>query len=92
MRFEIKDLQRQTGVTILYVTHDQEIALAISDRIGIMEANGALRQIGDPHAIYENPDDEFVFNFLGVANFIPVRRDGAAPHRRIIGEMGRGSA
>lgn len=78
MRFEIRDLQKQTGVTILYVTHDQEIALAISDRMGIMGKDGALLQIGSPHAVYSNPDDGFVFNFLGVANFIPVeRRNGA---------------
>jgi iron(III) transport system ATP-binding protein len=80
MRFEIKDLQRRTGVTILYVTHDQEVALAISDRIGIMGADGSLRQIGDPHAIYTDPDDGFVFNFLGVANFIPVERRNGAVH------------
>jgi len=80
MRFEIKDLQRQTGVTILYVTHDQEIALAIADRIGIMGKDGALRQVGTPHAIYTNPGDGFVFNFLGVANFIPVERRNGAVH------------
>jgi iron(III) transport system ATP-binding protein len=80
MRFEIKDLQRRTGVTILYVTHDQEVALAISDRIGIMGKDGSLRQIGDPHAIYTNPDDGFVFNFLGVANFIPVERRNGSVH------------
>ena len=72
MRFEIKDLQRRTGVTILYVTHDQEVALAISDRIGVMGKDGSLRQIGPPHEIYTNPSDGFVFNFLGVTNFIPV--------------------
>ncbi len=82
MRFEIKDLRRRTGVTILYVTHDQEVALAISDRIGIMGKDGSLRQIGDPHAIYTNPDDGFVFNFLGVANFIPVERRNGAVHIR----------
>jgi iron(III) transport system ATP-binding protein len=80
MRFEIKDLQRRTGVTILYVTHDQEVALAISDRIGIMGKDGSLRQIGEPHEIYTNPGDGFVFNFLGVANFIPVERRNGAVH------------
>ena len=77
MRFEIKDLQRRTGLTILYVTHDQEIALALADRIGIMGRDGALRQVGAPHEVYTAPSDGFVFNFLGVANFIPVEaRDG----------------
>ncbi len=79
MRFEIKDLQRRTGVTILYVTHDQEVALAISDRMAVMDAKGAVRQIGAPDTIYEDPGDGFVFSFLGVANLIPVeRRDGTA--------------
>jgi len=80
MRFEIKDLQRRTGVTILYVTHDQEIALALADRIGIMGRDGALRQVGTPHEVYTAPRDGFVFNFLGVANFIPVERRNGAVH------------
>jgi iron(III) transport system ATP-binding protein len=80
MRFEIKDLQRRTGVTILYVTHDQEIALAISDRIGIMGKDGSLRQVGTPQEIYVNPSDGFVFHFLGVANFLPVERRNGAVH------------
>jgi iron(III) transport system ATP-binding protein len=80
MRFEIKDLQRRTGVTILYVTHDQEVALAISDRIGVMGTNGCLCQIGPPHEIYTNPSDGAVFNFLGIANFIPVERRNGAVH------------
>jgi iron(III) transport system ATP-binding protein len=72
MRFEIKALQKSTGVTIFYVTHDQEIALAISDRVAIMDRNGHVRQIGAPDEIYENPADAFVFKFMGVSNFIPV--------------------
>ena len=77
MRFEIKDLQRKLGITVLYVTHDQEIALGISDRLAVMDEQGALRQIGAPHEVYERPCDDFVFRFLGIANFLPVRRDGA---------------
>ena len=76
MRFEIKVLQQKTGVTILYVTHDQEIALGIADRIAVMDENGKLRQIGTPEDIYERPADEFVFRFLGIANFLPARREG----------------
>jgi iron(III) transport system ATP-binding protein len=78
MRFEIKALQRKLGITILYVTHDQEIALAISDRIAVMDESGKLRQTGAPEEVYEHPSDDFVFRFLGIANFLPVRRDGEA--------------
>ena len=76
MRFEIKALQQKTGVTIFYVTHDQEIALGIADRIAVMDETGKLRQIGTPEDIYERPSDDFVFRFLGIANFLQVRREG----------------
>ncbi len=76
MRFEIKELQRTTGVTILYVTHDQEIALAISDRLAVMDRAGNIRQTGTPEDIFERPADPFVFAFMGVANFIPVALEG----------------
>jgi iron(III) transport system ATP-binding protein len=78
MRFEIKALQKKLGITIFYVTHDQEIALAISDRIAVMDTHGRLRQIGAPEEIYERPADAFVFRFLGTANFLRVRREGPA--------------
>ena len=55
MRFEIKELQKNLGITIFYVTHDQEIALAISDRLAIMDEKGVIRQIGTPDEIYEHP-------------------------------------
>jgi iron(III) transport system ATP-binding protein len=74
MRFEIKALQRELGVTIFYVTHDQEIALAIADRLAVMDEAGVLRQVGAPEEVYERPVDAFVFRFLGVANFLPVTR------------------
>ncbi|CAK7046119.1 MAG: Vitamin B12 import ATP-binding protein BtuD [Desulfovibrio sp.] len=72
MRFEIKELQHALDITVFYVTHDQEIALAISDRMAIMDAKGHIRQIGTPMEIYEKPKDLFVFNFMGVANFLYV--------------------
>ncbi len=72
MRFEIKELQKNTGVTIFYVTHDQEVALAISDRVAIMDRDGRVRQVGTPDEIYERPADAFVFKFMGLSNFIPV--------------------
>ena len=76
MRFEIKELQKKLDITVLYVTHDQEIALAISDRIAVMDRHGRIRQIGTPTEIFEHPADSFVFNFMGIANFLPVRKEG----------------
>ncbi|MEW6265163.1 MAG: ABC transporter ATP-binding protein [Thermodesulfobacteriota bacterium] len=79
MRFEIKELQRSTGATILYVTHDQEVALAISDRVAVMDETGTVRQVGTPYEIYEKPATSFVFQFMGVSNFLPVTiRNGRA--------------
>ena len=76
MRFEIKELQRKLNITVLYVTHDQEVALAISDRLAIMDDQGRIRQTGNPWEIFERPADPFIFNFMGIANFMPVRRAG----------------
>ena len=78
MRFEIKELQRNLNITVLYVTHDQEVALAISDRLAIMDDAGRIRQTGNPWEIFERPADPFIFNFMGIANFMPVRRAGEA--------------
>ena len=79
MRFEIKALQKKLGITILYVTHDQEIALG--DRRpagGDGRRRAACARSATPEEIYEQPADDFVFRFLGIANFLPVRRDGDA--------------
>jgi iron(III) transport system ATP-binding protein len=72
MRFEIRDLQRRLGITSIYVTHDQEEALALSDRIAIMN-RGKLAQLGTPEEIYERPRSKFVADFIGLANFLPAR-------------------
>ncbi|WP_056933361.1 ABC transporter ATP-binding protein [Thermococcus barophilus] len=69
MRFEIKDLQRKIGITIVYVTHDQAEAMAMSDRIAVME-KGRIHQIGSPWEIYKRPADAFVAGFIGLANFL----------------------
>ena len=69
MRSELKRLQRETGVTAIYVTHDQSEALAISDRIAVM-SNGLIMQIGSPKDIYERPTSEFVANFIGTTNLL----------------------
>lgn len=79
MRFEIKILQREYGVTVLYVTHDQDVALAISDRILVFDKNGSIRQVGRPEELYENPKDSYIYKFMGVSNFLPADvRDGKA--------------
>ena len=69
MRTTIKKLQRRLGITTVYVTHDQEEALAISDRIAVMNS-GNIMQIGTPEEIYRKPANPFVANFIGVSNFI----------------------
>jgi ABC-type Fe3+/spermidine/putrescine transport system ATPase subunit len=76
MRLEIKELQHQLGITSVYVTPDQEEALAISDRVIVMHA-GAVEQIGTPTEIYDTPRSAFVADFVGAANLIrgTLRRD-----------------
>lgn len=69
MRSVIKKLQRQLGITTIYVTHDQEEALAISDRIAVMK-EGRIMQIGAPNEIYTRPQNPFVAGFIGVSNFL----------------------
>ena len=76
MRFEIKDLQRRTGITVLYITQDQSDAMAIADQIVILDPDGNVRQIGTPEHIYKHPADSFVYQFLGVSNFLPLVRSG----------------
>jgi len=78
MRFEIKDLQRKYGFTIIYVTHDQAEAMALSDRILVMKA-GTLQQIDTPFNVYNKPANKFVFSFIGLSNFLDiVWEDGRA--------------
>jgi ABC-type Fe3+/spermidine/putrescine transport system ATPase subunit len=72
VRAELKELQRRVGVTFLFVTHDQEEALALSDQIAVMNA-GLVEQVGTPQEIYQNPRTKFVASFLGAMNWI----DGA---------------
>jgi ABC-type Fe3+/spermidine/putrescine transport system ATPase subunit len=69
MRGEIRRLQKLLGITVLYVTHDQEEALAISDRIAVMRG-GRVEQIADPRAIYERPETPFVASFVGTTNLV----------------------
>jgi len=71
MRFEIKDLQRQYGFSIIYVTHDQSEAMALSDRILVMKL-GVVQQVDTPLNVYNNPANKFVFSFIGLSNFTDV--------------------
>jgi spermidine/putrescine transport system ATP-binding protein len=86
MRVELKSLQEQTGITFVFVTHDQDEALTMSDRIAVMSA-GRVQQVGDPRAIYEAPVNRFVADFIGETNLLPVhvaalRPGGTAPVHR----------
>ena len=72
MREEIRALQRRLGITTLYVTHDQEEATAVSDRLAVFD-RGRLIQLGTPEEIYTRPQTLFVADFIGRANFLPVR-------------------
>ena len=69
MRFELKRLQRELGLTTIYVTHDQTEALALSDQIAVMK-DGEIAQIGRPREIYDRPSNQFVADFVGTTNFI----------------------
>ncbi len=74
MRNVIKRIQRQVGITTVYVTHDQEEALAISDRIAVMHG-GVIQQIGTPKHIYQRPANEFVSSFIGLSNFVDAENE-----------------
>ncbi|NJF26074.1 ABC transporter ATP-binding protein [Thermococcus sp. Bubb.Bath] len=75
LRGEIRRIQRETGTTTIYVTHDQEEAMAISDRIGVMK-DGRILQVGEPLELYYHPDNEFVAKFLGTANILELEAKG----------------
>ena len=77
MQSELKRLQTETGITFIFVTHDQEEALTMSNRIGVMSA-GALLQVGTPHDIYDRPVNRFVADFIGETNFLDGQVDGDA--------------
>ena len=89
MQHELKRIQKSTGTTFVYVTHDQEEALTMSDRIAIMDG-GRVQQLADPRSLYERPKTSFVADFIGTSNAIRVeigerarRPRGDATRRRI---------
>jgi putative spermidine/putrescine transport system ATP-binding protein len=73
MQLELKRIQKQVGITFVYVTHDQEEALTMSDRVAVV-ANGRIEQVGPPVELYERPATEFVAGFIGISNLLT--RDG----------------
>jgi spermidine/putrescine transport system ATP-binding protein len=77
LQVELKKIQREVGITFVYVTHDQEEALTMSDRIAVMN-QGQVEQIGDPEEVYDRPATTFVAGFIGVSNLMPgtVRKTG----------------
>ena len=91
LQVELKRIQRDVGITFIYVTHDQEEALTMSDRIAVMN-RGVVEQVADPETVYERPATTFVAGFIGVSNLMPGEVDlgqrrgrGAAPRRRADG-------
>ena len=82
MQVELKRIQQEVGITFIYVTHDQEEAMTMSDRIAVMN-KGRYEQLGDPETLYERPTTRFVAGFLGVSNLLggDVRGRGRRPRQ-----------
>ncbi len=75
LQVELKRIQETLGITFVYVTHDQDEALTMSDRVAVMR-DGRVEQCGEPRELYEQPETAFVANFLGASNLIPAVVDG----------------
>jgi len=87
LKVELKALQEQVGITFLYVTHDQEEALTMSDRLAVMR-EGRIVQIGAPEHVYEEPADTYVADFLGTSNLMPVDVIERGPGERCVVRLG----
>jgi len=83
MRIELRDLQRQLGISLIFVTHDQEEALSMSDRIAVL-SEGRIRQLGTPDGIYRRPANRFVAEFMGHSNILPARVVEASGDRALV--------
>lgn len=83
MQIELKRIQRETGITFIFVTHDQEEALTMSDRIAVMSA-GRVEQVGTPQEIYHHPASVFVAGFIGIANLIGARIESLNHHKAMV--------
>jgi spermidine/putrescine transport system ATP-binding protein len=93
LQIELKRIQREVGITFVYVTHDQEEALTMSDRIAVMN-RGQVEQIGAPEDVYERPATTFVAGFIGVSNLMPATVSGAGKVKlengpEVLGETGQ---
>src|ERR671919_923497 len=88
LQIELKALQEEVGITFIYVTHDQEEALTMSDRIAVM-SDGVIEQTGTPEQIYEEPETAYVADFLGVSNLMQARAEGSSTHgcRILLGDF-----
>ncbi len=86
MILEIQMIQQNIGTTIIYITHDQEAALQLCDRIAIMQPDGQICQIGSDEEIIRRPANRFVYSFIGVSNFLPVTEKGGKVCRALGGE------
>lgn len=99
IQLELRRIHQETGVTILYVTHDQEEALRLSDRIAVFN-KGAIEQVGTGEELYANPTSRFVASFIGNSNFLPVRvtananggMSGIFPNGLAVATAGQGPA
>ena len=80
MQAELKSIQREVGITFLFVTHDQDEALSMSDRVAIMN-DGVIEQCGTPEDVYENPTSVFAAGFIGTSNLMPGTYAGGARAR-----------
>jgi spermidine/putrescine transport system ATP-binding protein len=77
MQVELKRIQQEVGITFIYVTHDQEEAMTMSDRIAVMN-HGRYEQLGDPEVLYERPQTRFVAGFLGISNLLTAKAQGSS--------------
>ncbi|WP_254546602.1 ABC transporter ATP-binding protein [Halomarina pelagica] len=80
MQSELQRIQSETGITFLYVTHDQEVALSVSDRLVVLD-DGVVEQIGSVEALYETPNSQFVADFIGDVNTVPATVSAVADDR-----------
>jgi spermidine/putrescine transport system ATP-binding protein len=91
MQVELKRIQQEVGITFIFVTHDQEEAMTMSDRIAVMN-HGRYEQLADPASLYERPRTRFVAGFLGVSNLLPTKPDGTTDGAYTVTRLADGTA